>query len=827
MPARFHALITNFTFGETSPRVGSRVGGDNLFGMSAGDVYRSGCREVTNMLILPQGGAYKREGLKFGRDTADDVVADGAYYRLFMLRDELADIVLLCVPGQAWLYTLMDFQVIGHVVTPYAQSELADLGVAQYEEKVVIYSAGHRPRQLTFEPNVSFIDPGAKFIPPLYAYRDERSPISQTAEWSLVVTFAPNPAGGATLNHAKACLSVSGVHAADSFGTPITTDFVLDDPGTTITGIGATLNTYMRSVVPGSASADHVSTAGAIVTYTIRFKYNSSKGDGTGTLAFWPGLTPVNLIGYDFTNLNFVVGDAEPLWSGPFLLLHGGSYWECIASHIAAATNEPGVGVDSDAYWTNRGATVPTDKDYDVEATKLWAIDNSYSPRGRGWPGVMAFHEQRLVGNGPQGAQAAIAAAKLSGGGNDIFDFTLGVNDNDGLLFKLASIDNAIVRWFQSAQKLFIGTSGGVFVQLAQPWTPTNVAFERINGYNSSVHLHSVEVDGDLFFPTVDDRQIRQVQFINDLQQWQSWELLSFADHLFTDKRRIKQLASHQSVETYLWAVRNDGALMGMTYGMSQSAYHSLAWHKHAVSDPVIEVGTGFNGSRYVMVALVNRLTYQNETGTFVRHPMLETMEHTSQNLFDVEPEFFGDNPDLDVPLDWSVQLYSGTDWSVHLDSYVTLVGNGDTQLSVPVRFAGRAVQVMENGVYLGQFIPDYAGRIVVETLVDSDVHVGFGYVSRIEPNRLESQSAMTSQSERIRWVLPMMRLVSSAMPKLNGTRPNERTQDDFYDTATGLFTGDVKIANFGSSGRIVIEQDLPLPLHLTGIFGLMTTEEG
>ena len=51
--ATIHSILTNFTAGEISPRVYGRV-----------DLakYQNGARELTNVTVLPQGGARKRGG---------------------------------------------------------------------------------------------------------------------------------------------------------------------------------------------------------------------------------------------------------------------------------------------------------------------------------------------------------------------------------------------------------------------------------------------------------------------------------------------------------------------------------------------------------------------------------------------------------------------------------------------------------------------------------------------------------------------------------------------------------------------------------------------
>jgi hypothetical protein len=54
--ATVHSILTNFTAGDLSPRLYGRV-----------DIakYQNGARELSNFLVLPQGGARKRGGTKF------------------------------------------------------------------------------------------------------------------------------------------------------------------------------------------------------------------------------------------------------------------------------------------------------------------------------------------------------------------------------------------------------------------------------------------------------------------------------------------------------------------------------------------------------------------------------------------------------------------------------------------------------------------------------------------------------------------------------------------------------------------------------------------
>ena len=174
---------------------------------------------------------------------------------------------------------------------------------------------------------------------------------------------------------------------------------------------------------------------------------------------------------------------AEPLWSGPGVVLKSAVYYQCILAHIALAINEPGVGANWTTYWVSLGASLPAGTDFTfLYGGKPWALNLAAGPYNRGWPSTGTAHEQRLIANGPPPARGTIAGSRTGIG--RFLDFTIGVNANDGFVFLIVVANGMSVVWLHSQKFLFVGTSVGVFVQTQIPLAPTNVNFSRQSNYS-------------------------------------------------------------------------------------------------------------------------------------------------------------------------------------------------------------------------------------------------------------------------------------------------------------------------------------------------------
>ena len=76
-------------------------------------------------------------------------------------------------------------------------------------------------------------------------------------------------------------------------------------------------------------------------------------------------------------------------------------------------------------------------------------------------------------------------------------------------------------------------------------------------------------------------------------------------------------------------------------------------------------------------------------------------------------------------------------------------------------------------------------------------------------------------------WNDVLMRLISSAIPKVNGFRPPLRHAITPMGDPEGLLSGDIEVSieGWSKSAELIIEQDIPLPCMISGIFGDLVQE--
>jgi hypothetical protein len=761
------------------------------------------------MIPLPQGGAALRLGSRFGAHIDpdfDDVTGDGVNYRHSTFHiDGTNDLVLVWRPSQLRIYNPDGMVLLQQLATPYPDDELPLLSFTQSRLEMIILSPRHRPRILRVSGFVfelvdsapPFQDPRLK--PPVFNFGDPegspRAPVIIKKDYQLTLS--------GTADTQELWVNISRQpQAADTVAVVDKNDD------------GSTQEQLLKAFKINRGTRDDTVTVGVAGprTFDISYEYWGSIGDGTGDVSLYPDSVDVTLV----DNLAAAGGSsqstAEPLWSGPFYMLRGGVYYRCTVSHRSTADNEPGVGADWESYWVATGPDLPEE---DVDVSGTWNLNRSYFPRDRGWPTLGTFHEQRLILNGPPTVPHALAGGRTSD--TEYLDFTLGVNPADGVLFLVANERGLAIKWFLSQRKLFIGTSRGVYVQLEIPLTPTSVGLERHSALSSAVEP-ALAVGGELLYLQGNRRQVRKVQYVRDIDSWEGRDMTIFAEHLLTKTQTLRDWTYGNEVDSIIWAVRDDGVLLSMTYDAN---YDVAAWAKHNIGAPVLSVETVGVGNEEHLVMMVQRSMWDPATGQHRVRPTLESIEATSINMYQASPDFdTGDVPGRHL---------QPSLWTYHVDAYETFVGDGTSSVTIP-RFANQRVRVIENGVILDTVMASRTGLIQLDTIttVGAVSVVGVNYTGRLVPNRIQFMTRDgTTQSQKVRWTRPVLRLFASTMPLVNGERPRERAQADNYDVASELFSGDVDIINLGTDTDLTIEVDQSLPCHLTGIFGLLTVEEG
>lgn len=133
--ARVSPITTNFTAGEVSPFFEGRV-----------DIgrYRNGTRELTNFIVRPLGGIYRRSGTRFVAEVKDSskltIIHDFEFSLTQAYILEMGDLYFRVFRDGAFLSV--------EEVTPYADTDLRQLRFAQSADKLFVVHPNFAPREI-------------------------------------------------------------------------------------------------------------------------------------------------------------------------------------------------------------------------------------------------------------------------------------------------------------------------------------------------------------------------------------------------------------------------------------------------------------------------------------------------------------------------------------------------------------------------------------------------------------------------------------------------------------------------------------------------------
>ena len=341
------------------------------------------------------------------------------------------------------------------------------------------------------------------------------------------------------------------------------------------------------------------------------------------------------------------------------------------------------------------------------------------------------------------------------------------------------------IRWMESTKNLLIGTEFGEHILSAANGiiTPTDHSVQQQSAYGSSQH-QPARIGSEVVYTHLDKQKLSGMRFQWTDDGWLSKDITFFAEGIPYPGIASTVFAQHP--RNILWAQRTDGTLMGATVnpdGISEN----IGWHTHETEGTLKSMTVVDDGGNSVLWVTVDRGT-----------PGSVLLERLT---------FQAGEP--------------------YMDSYTKATFSPESNTVTGLeRLEGKTVQ----GVIDGAVVPSVVvtGGEAVFEYAGSTIAVGLPCPCFVKtlPLDVEGPTATTRQNSILSWkkrfIEIVVRVLNSAMPKINGERPPDRSPSTNYNTPQPPVSGDVKVMNlgFGGDGSIEIEQDLPLPLTIVGVFG-------
>lgn len=421
------------------------------------------------------------------------------------------------------------------------------------------------------------------------------------------------------------------------------------------------------------------------------------------------------------------------------------------------------------------------------------AVD--YNPL-EGYPRTVCWFQERLWFGGTVARPQTLWGSRTA----DFYDFQLPDKDgvdyvyapDDSVEYTIAAYTHEAIEWLSSERVLVIGTSSTEHRLSPDQYIATNSLplVSRMSAYGGA-HVMPAYMGNLTVFVQTAGNQVRTFEQSTQsvIEKWDSYELDWMASDLTEPK--VKQMGYALNPDSLLFMTTLEGDFLTMTYEPGMDEEDMSGWAKQTTDGNFKSSAAMQEDTDDQIWAIVDR--------------EIEGVNYRYVEYFD--PDIYTDAT-LTYPPDGGglyppLQSVGGLD---HLEGKtVTIKVDGSTHPDLQVING----QVELNNVY-------------------ENIEIGLKYLPILKLQRF----AMASQPANLqgfegRWVKLYLRLVKSCIPLVDGKRAAERSPNMPMNEVEAVVTADVKFYNrgFDTNKQLTITQDLPLPLHLTAIFGTMEVE--
>lgn len=497
-----------------------------------------------------------------------------------------------------------------------------------------------------------------------------------------------------------------------------------------------------------------------------------------------------------------------------------------------------------------------------------WQIEDPIWSDDRGWPGVCVFHDDRLVMGGSLSEPLTVAGSVTG----DYENFAVGADDEDAYDYPIVGPYN-VIRGLVSQRSLMVMTVGGEHIMSggdgATPHiTPTSVFVQSDTSYGSAFNPAPVHVGNAVLFVTRGGTRIRELTYDFGSDSRVAPDLTILAEHLTA--AGIVQIARHTVPDSYVLAVRADGALLVCAYERPEQVVAWSRWITGEAQDltdgfyeSVAVIPNACDTGDEIWAAVRRRLqveapnttltpsaasgvgvTFTAGAATFAAGHVGWTITNTEDNgkalitaftdSTHVTATITEDFPSTDalVAGTWEIaverRFIEVFDFALNTDAAVRYEGTAIAELSGLDHLRNERATTVFDGDDASQVVGD-DGTIEVDPAAEV-VEAGILYKSRIRTLRPEVGTPGGLSMARIRRIVDAIVRFYCCGPgwKIQGLETDLTGEE--VSEATGLLepVQDRRVPNLGNDrlGRIVVEQPRPFQGTVLAIGGRMEVED-
>lgn len=768
MPNPVYIMQNSFAGGEVSPVIDGR---QDL------QKYASSLKTMKNFYALPHGAAVNRAGsyyiaknkysekksrlipFRFSEDQAYVLEFGDQYIRFFRDGGQIT------VSGAAY-----------EVITPYLEAEMADIKFTQSADVMYLVHPKHKPMTLSRYGDTNWVLADFSF------HDGPFMPVNLTT-----TTITPSAVTGSITLTASANV-FEATHVGSLF--KLSHDVEAKVLSTSLNAVGATTSirgkgtwqltthgTWTGSIYL-ERSKDSGETWQILRTYSSKNEYNPTES-GTEddeivllrirAFSWSSGSVSIDLEFYPYT-INGVV-------------------------EITAVTSG-----------TSSTATVKTELGA-TRATDVWN-EGSWSTK-RGWPAAVIFFQNRLFFGNTSAEPLTLWGSKTG----DYINFGVSspVEDDDAVSLPLVSENVNAIRSMKALSEIIGLTAGGhwkIGPSDSGALTPTSAKGVQQGSYGAS-SLDPIIIGNRILYTRSKGSIVQDIGYDFQSDSYMGTELTVLAEHLFRNKKII-DWAYQQEPNSIVWAVRDDGVLLGFTYLREQEVW---SWHRHITAGQFESVCTIPGDGRDEVWAIMKRTV----NGVTKRYIELFAARNTAiYTATDDNGEEY---------------TYQKPEDQYFVDCGLTYSGAPATVFTGLDHLEGKTVAILADGNVHPQKV--VSGGMVTLNYEASVVHIGLPYTCDLQTLNVEFQGRDGTIQTRFKKITKATLRVEDTRgafvgPTFDNLYEIKMRENENWGDPIALFSGDKEISfDCGSNkeGRVCVRMSDPLPITLLAIVSEVTMD--
>ena len=423
-------------------------------------------------------------------------------------------------------------------------------------------------------------------------------------------------------------------------------------------------------------------------------------------------------------------------------------------------------------------------------------------PASVGNPAVPVFFQQRLCLAGPNASPETLYFSQPGNYYN--YNNSTPSQDDD-------SITASIVTGQLSNIKALVPQPGGLIVLtdgisylvngggLGVPITPSTITANP-QSYIGANDIPPIVVNFDILSVPAKGSSVRDNTYNFYANVFTGQDISTISSHLFFGYRLLEWAWAEEPYKI-VWAVRNDGAMLSLTFIKEQEF---IAWTHHTTED-------GSASYKSVCTIVESASTgFQN----FVYSVVARTINSIAVQYIEYFPE---------RPVSNSAQDY----WTV--DCAISYSGSPVTTFQGGEFLAGKTVTGLADGTVITPFVMASDGNFTLPTPA-SNVKIGLAFNCNLQTLFIDlGNQPATVQSKMKQLPQATIRVTNTLGLKIGSNSSNLVTMKDLVignvgsmtnEIVTGLVTGDARTildSKWQEPGQVYIRQDQPFPATILG----------